>query len=111
VIPEQDGTGRRKANPAEFLFPTTVRWMEALPSELQPTTIGKAFPRIANTLAALWTRPDGCMSYLEDLLVDKRGGRRGFSPDAMAELRALARYYAISRPDRSPVPAGSEQPR
>ena len=102
--PEQDWNAKRKEKPAEFLFPTTVRWMETLPSEFQPTAIGKGFPRIANTLAALWTRPDAFMSYLDDLLIDKRGGRQGFPIDALTELHALAGYYAVSRPDRSDVP-------
>jgi hypothetical protein len=92
--PEQDWTGRRKAEPAQFLFPTTVRWMQSLPSEFQPTTLGKAFPRIANTLAALWTRPNEFMSYLNDLLIDNRGGRQGFPTDVLTELHALTDYYA-----------------
>jgi hypothetical protein len=108
--PEQNWTGRRKAKPAEFLFPTTMRWMVTLPSEFQPTAIGKAFPRIANTLAALWTRPEAFTSYLDDLLIDKRGARQGFPIDALAELHALRAYYAVSRPDRLVVRSRSEQP-
>lgn len=109
--PEQNWSAQRKGKPAEFLLRTTVRWMEALPSEFQPTAIGKAFPRIANTLAALWTRPDAFTSYLDDLLIDKRGGRQGFPIEALTELHALAGYYAVARPDRSVVPGGSEEPR
>ena len=109
--PEQNWTGRRKAKPAEFLFPTTMRWMATLPSEFQPTAIGEAFPRIANALAALWIRPDAFMSYLDDLLIDKRGGRQGFPIDALAELHALSGYYAVSRPDRSVVRGRAKQPR
>jgi hypothetical protein len=109
--PEQNWTGRRKAKPAEFLFPTTMRWMATMPSEFQPTAIGEAFPRIANALAALWTRPDAFMSYLDDLLIDKRGGRQGFPIDALAELHALSGYYAVSRPDGSVVRGRAKQPR
>ena len=107
--PEQDWSARRKANPAEFLFPATVRWMESLPSEFQPKTIGKAFPRIANMLAALWTRPDAFTSYLDDLLIDKRGSRQGFPIDALTELHALRGYCSVSRPGGSPE--SSEQSR
>jgi hypothetical protein len=109
--PEQDWSARRKEKPADFLFRTTVRWMETLPPEFQPTAIAKGFPRVANTLAAFWTRPDAFTSYMDDLLIDKRGGRQGFPIDALTELHALAGYYAVSRPDRSVVPGGSEQPR
>jgi hypothetical protein len=109
--PGQNWTGRRKAKPAEFLFPTTMRWTATLPSEFQPTAIGEAFPRIANALAALWTRPDAFMSYLDDLLIDKRGGRQGFPIGALAELHALSGYYAVSRPHRSVVRGRAKQPR
>ena len=108
--PEQNWAGRRKAKPAEFLFPTTMRWMATLPSGFQPMAIGRAFPRIANALAALWTRPDAFTSYLNDLLTDKRGARRGFPIDALAELHALRGYYAVSRPDHLVVQGRSEQP-
>jgi hypothetical protein len=109
--PEEDWIRRRKAKPAEFLFPTTTRWMATLSPEFQPTAIGKAFPRIANTLAALWTRPDAFTSYLDDLLSDRRGGRQGFPIEALAELHALRGYYAVSRPDRLVVRGASEESR
>ena len=108
-VPEQNWTGQRKAKPAEFLFPTTVRWMDTLPSEFQPAAIAKGFPRIANTLATLWTRPDAFQSYLDDLLIDKRGARRGFPLNVLAELHALSDYYAVSRPDRQAVRGSPEQ--
>ena len=95
--PEQDWTNRRKAKPAEFLLPTTVRWMETLPSEFQPMVIVKAFPRIANTLAALWTRPDEFMSYVNDLLIDRRGGRQGFPNEVLTELHARTDYVFSAR--------------
>ena len=110
LAPEQNWTGRRKAKPAEFLFPTTMRWIATLPSEFQPTAIGKAFSRIANALAALWTRQEAFTSYLDDLLIDKRGARRGFPIDALAELHALRTYYTVSRPHHLVVRGRSEQP-
>jgi hypothetical protein len=108
---EQDWARRRKAKPAEFLLPTTMRWMATLPPEFQPRAIGKAFPRIANALAALWTRPDAFTSYLDDLLIDSRGARQGFPIDVLAELHALSGYCAASRRDRSVAQNGSRQPR
>src|SRR5215831_8110338 len=70
---EQDWAGRRKAKPAEFLFPTTIRWMATLPPEFQPTATAKAFPRIANALAGLWSAPEELTGYFIELLVDRRG--------------------------------------
>jgi hypothetical protein len=108
--PEQDWTSRRKAKPAEFLFPTTVRWMATLPPEFQPRAIGNTFPRIANALAALWTRPDAFTSYLDDLLIDNRGARQGFPIDVLAELHALSGYGAVLRRDHSVAQGRSKQP-
>src|ERR1017187_6763488 len=65
--PEEDWSGRRKAKPAEFLFPTTSRWMATLPSEFRPTAIGKAFPRIADALAPFGPKPVELMRYLDVL--------------------------------------------
>lgn len=99
--PEHDWSGRRKARPAEFLFPATVRWMASLPSGSQATAIGKDFPRIANMLAALWTRPDAMTSYLNELLTDKRGRRQGFPNRVLAELHALRAHYTTLHRTRS----------
>jgi len=74
--------------------------MAELPPEIQPATLAAEFPRIANALAAFWTMPDECMSYLLDLLVDKRGGRCGFPVRASAELHALRAHYAELHRDR-----------
>ena len=91
---EQDWTTRRKAKPAEFLFPATKRWIASLPPELQPTAIAEAFPRIANALAGLWSAPEELTSYFAELLVDKRGRRKGFPVRVLAELHALRAYVA-----------------
>jgi hypothetical protein len=88
---------RRKARPAETLLPMTARWMATLP--FQPMALAKTFPRIANTLTALWSRPDMLSGYLSDLLVDKRGGRQGFPADVLEELHALRAYYTTLHPD------------
>ena len=40
--------------PPETLLPTTVRWIETLPSDVQPAAVARALPSIANTLAELW---------------------------------------------------------
>jgi hypothetical protein len=96
--PTCDWTALRKAAPAETLFATTVRWMAALPIDAQPVALSKGFPRIVNTLAALWRRPEALTSYLGDLLVDRRGGRRGFPLEVVEELHRLKAYYSKLHP-------------
>ena len=95
---EQVWTRQRKARPAGFLFPTTMRWIASLPSEFRPMAIGEAFPRIANALASRWSSPDAFTNYLDDLLTDRRGGRLGFPTDVLAELHALSGYYSVAHP-------------
>ncbi len=98
ISPGPDWTSRRKGSPLETLLPMTERWMAALP--FRPLAIAATFPRIANTLTALWTRPDALWAYLNDLLVDKRGGRQGFPINVLGELEGLRAYYATLHPDR-----------
>ena len=95
---EQEWTVRRRARPAEFLFPTTTRWVAALPRELQPTATALAFPRILNAIAGLWSAPAELTSYFTELLVDRRGQRKGFPVRVLGELHALRAYYATLRP-------------
>ena len=104
-LPEEDWSGRRKAMPADHLLPATVNWLANLPLELQPNATRDAFPRIANTLALLWTRPEPLRDYLDDLLVDSRGGRRGFPLAILQELHALSAYHGTLR--RSPSRPGT----
>ena len=97
IMAEQHWAGRRKARPAEFLFPSTVRWMTTLPPELQPTATAKIFPRILNALAGLWSAPEELTSYFSELLTDRRGRRKGFPVRVSAELDALRAYHAAMR--------------
>ena len=53
----------------------TRKWLEHLPEAVRPRELSARFPRIANQLAACW-RDDGLIEYLlEDMVVDRRGGR------------------------------------
>ena len=98
TTPKQDWTGQRKANPIGILLPRTERWIAALPFEFQPTATARAFPRIANQLAILWPMPGELASYFIELLVDNRGGRKGFPIRVLSELHALRHYYASLHP-------------
>jgi hypothetical protein len=48
----------------------------------------EAYPHAVEGLAALWDDP-ACDAYLERLVVDSRGHRRGFPPPVMDELLFL----------------------
>jgi hypothetical protein len=89
----RDWTGHRKASPAAVPLKTTTAWFENLPPEVKPHAIYNRIPRIANAIAALWARPDAIQAFLDSLLVDRRGGRKGFDEDIMNDLQKLQAYY------------------
>ncbi len=86
--------GARAPEHTEGLLESTKRWMYELPASVRPVETAKLFPRIVNKLAELWKRPSRCDEYFQTLLLDKRGGRKGFPPAVGLELGALADHYA-----------------
>jgi hypothetical protein len=47
------------------------------------------YPRIANRIASAWRDSEAARASLDDLLIDRRGGRQGFPPFVLAELLHL----------------------
>ena len=76
-----------------------VDWILSLPPNVRPLNLVDATPRIANALAENWHDPDRAASLVEDLLVDRRGGRRGFSVQVKKELLSLRLILNLSRRD------------
>jgi hypothetical protein len=87
-----DPRNRRWKQPIDQELPATARWAASLPMEVQPLALLQRIPRIANALAHVWDDHSGRLRYLDDLLVDRRGGRRGFPPDIHQELLMLREY-------------------
>ena len=88
----------RDPQPEQTLEPATQAWLESLPEDVRPVALAAAYPRIANRLCLLWRRVARCEEYLDELLVDRRGGRAGFPLDVASELTALRSYYAVIHP-------------
>jgi hypothetical protein len=60
--------------------------------KLYPNILEERFPRVFSKLLELWQTPH-IDAYLQDLMVDKRGGdRAGFPPEAAAEIIRLSNY-------------------
>jgi hypothetical protein len=89
-----DFTQRRKASPVAVLLPSTQKWLDALPRRVQPHSLCESYPRIANLIAAMWGDTEDLKAYFQELLVDRRGSRRGFTPEVANDLRALRLYHA-----------------
>lgn len=71
----------------------TFKWLATLPKEVRPRILGVAYPRIANRLAEIWARPLQCERFLDELMMDMRGNRKGFPRDVAAEIAALKVYF------------------
>ena len=99
--PEATYQDLRVANPNTEPLPITFKWIARLPANVRPLQLLRQHPRIANTLAANWVDPAAFRACLYDLLVDKRGNRRGFPAVVRGELLALHQYMERCCP-RSP---------
>ncbi|AMP11385.1 hypothetical protein CAter282_3702 [Collimonas arenae] len=71
----------------------TYQWFAKLPATEKPWELARYFPRITNDLAERWEKPAACMRFLEQLLLDNRGGRQGFPVNVAREIMALQRYF------------------
>jgi hypothetical protein len=81
-----------RSPPSQFdlsLLPLTEEWLASLPRWAQPKALAEQHRRLTNRLALCWSDPALAERVLDDLIVDKRGGRRGFSVEVAAELLAL----------------------
>ncbi len=83
----------RKSQPVTVLLPRTRQWLMSLPAPVRPRALAMQFARIANLICASWENPPDCRRYLNDLLIDRRGGRRGFPKPVAREIQLLSEYY------------------
>ena len=89
---------RRSSDASPVLLNATVAWMAELPHAVRPSELARRFPRIANSIAELWPRVARCEEYLDSLVIDERGNRKGFPPPVAHELTALRSHYAELHP-------------
>ncbi len=77
---------------------TARRWLRELPPRRRPLRLCALYPRVANRLAWCWRDPKLAAQALDDLLTDRRGGRRGFPPAVQRELQRLRDALARGLP-------------
>jgi hypothetical protein len=94
--PERNWTAMRNGHSANGMDLTDQawNWLDELPKDVQPGGLVQRFPRIANKMAELWRRPLQCEKYLDALILDQRGTRKGFPPDVANELALLKAHIA-----------------
>jgi hypothetical protein len=87
-------TREREPSPVALVLPHTLEWSDTLPRRVRPYALCKLYPRIANLIAIKWADVRFVSAYFDDLLVDRRRGRRGFPLDVLADLCVLRDYRA-----------------
>lgn len=89
---------RRKLEATDrALAGTTIDWLIKLPADVRPKALCEQFPRVANVIAQAWHDGPQGDAVLRRLIIDDRGGRRGFPPEVETELRRLAQHRAAAR--------------
>ena len=86
----------RKADPVNYLLPTSLIWLKSLPEEARPVALVTRYARIVNALAQQWSDPPACSAYFDALLIDRRGNRQGFPPAVQVDIRILLEYFIRS---------------
>jgi hypothetical protein len=89
---DDESASRRAQRVREPLADDTLRWLAGLPDDVRPEELPVRFPRIANALALRWFDGDLCRAYLEDVLIDRRGNRRGLPHVVAEELARLKNH-------------------
>jgi hypothetical protein len=81
---------RAPPNPRDAnLSALAAAWCVQFDPDMRPVTLCRRYPRVANRLALCWE--DGALTgrIFQELMVDRRGNRRGFPPEVQRELHAL----------------------
>ena len=75
-----------------IMHPKIAKYFEGGRDQFYPKVLEAKFSRIFNKIMNMWgdAELDG---YLDGLMVDKRGGRKGFPMDAMNDILLLSRLH------------------
>ena len=84
---------KRTQSSAETLGEETHAWMSELPASVRPQQWALRYARLANRLCQVWKDQAKCERLLDDLMIDRRGGRRGFPLQVANELATLRDHY------------------
>lgn len=81
---------------------TSRLWLRKLPARRRPLRLCMEHPRVANRIAWCWHDVELSSQLLDDLLQDRRGGRRGFCAAINRELKRLQDFNAQQRVEARP---------
>lgn len=72
----------------------THAWLRSIPNGVHPKQLCRHYPRLANRIAVNWEHLQVLDRLLTDLMVDRRGERKGFPPRIRQEIERLYGYHA-----------------
>jgi hypothetical protein len=75
------------------LSSAALAWMKKLPQPVRPNELAAAHPRVVNRIALCWSEPELIERLFGELLVDKRGNRRGFARHVADDLMRLRVFH------------------
>lgn len=88
------------------LMKHAVTWADGLPVRVRPTNLLESYPRVANRLALCWNDARLTNRLFDELLLDQRGGRKGFPAPVRDELvRLRVDYPKIPKAPKSDLPS------
>jgi hypothetical protein len=70
----------------------SMKWLADLPEELRPVITMQRYARVINSIVEAWPNADDRDEVFDNLLNDRRKGRRGFPIDVERELSALCLF-------------------
>jgi len=70
-------------------------WLAAVPVAVRPVALAGIYPRIVKRIMLLWDEEAALLAYVEDLVVDRRGGRIGFPPKVAGEIARLHEFIRV----------------
>lgn len=79
--------------PTRTLSQPARRWLLSIPRRYRPRALARQYPHVINKLTMMWGDRGLVEGYFADLVVDQRGGRRGFPSEVTAEILRLHAYF------------------
>jgi hypothetical protein len=73
----------------------SMKWLAELPQDLRPLVTMQRYARVINSIVDAWPNADDRDEVFENLLNDRRRGRRGFPIDVERELSALCLFASM----------------
>ncbi len=96
LSPEYWAKVRRKTLATDrALTGRSMTWLAALPEEVRPVLTMQRYARVINSIVDAWPDPQHRDDVFENLLNDRRKGRRGFPIDVERELSALCLFASM----------------